>query len=47
MTVTVVVYAYVEDYNTCSGIFNESVNAGIDNAGKLRKGILGVYFRLP
>ena len=31
MTVTVAVYtiyAYVEDYNTCSGIFNKQVNAG-------------------
>ena len=32
-------YAYVEDYHTCSGIFNEPVNAGMDkdNAGKFEK----------
>ena len=23
------IYAYVEDYHTCSGIFNEPVNAGM------------------
>ena len=24
----------MEDYHTCSGIFNKPVNAGMDNAGK-------------
>ena len=41
MTVTVhssiIPYAYVEDYHTCSGIFNKPVNAGIDNAGQFEK----------
>ena len=41
------IYAYVEDYHTCSGIFNEPVNAGMDNAGKSRSGIYDVYFCLP
>ena len=40
-------YADVEDYHTFSGIFNEPVNAGMDNAGKLRSGIYDVYFCLP
>ena len=31
------IYAYVEDYHTCSGIFNKPVNAGMDNAGKFKK----------
>ena len=30
-----------------SGIFNEPVNAGMDNAGKSRRGIYDVYFCLP
>ena len=34
MTVTVAIYAYVEDYHTCSGIVNKPVNGGMDNAGK-------------
>ena len=33
--------------HTCSGIFNEPVNAGMDNAGKSRSGIYDVYFCLP
>ena len=41
------IYAYVEDYHTCSGIFNEPVNAGMDNDGKSRSGIYDVYFCLP
>ena len=28
---SVSVYAYVEDYHTCSVIFKEPVNAGMDN----------------
>ena len=31
-------YAYVEDYHTCSGIFNKPVNAGMDNAGNCQLG---------
>ena len=27
----------MEDYHTCSGIFNEPVNTGMDNAGKFEK----------
>ena len=34
-------------YHTCSGIFNEPVNAGMDNAGKSRSGIFDVYYCLP
>ena len=41
------IYADVEDYHTFSGIFNEPVNAGMDNAGKSRSGIYDVYFCLP
>ena len=37
----------VEDYHTCSGIFNEPVNAGMNNAGKSTSGIYDVYFCLP
>ena len=53
MTVTVAIYntiyAYVEDYHTCSSIFNKPVNAGMDNAGKFGSGIYDVYmyFYLP
>ena len=39
--------AYVEDYHTCSDIFNEPVTAGTDNAGKSRSGIYDAYFCLP
>ena len=39
--------AYVENYHTCSGIFNEPVNAGMDNADKSRSDIYDVYFCLP
>ena len=41
------IYAFVEDYYTCSGIFNGPVIAGMDNAGKSRSGIYDVYFCLP
>ena len=41
------IYADVEDYHTFSSIFNEPVNAGMDNAGKSRSGIYDVYFCLP
>ena len=46
-TIDNTIYAYVEDYHTCSGIFNEPVNAGMDNVGKSRSGIYDVYFCLP
>ena len=46
-TIDNTIYAYVEDYHTCSGIFNEPVNASKDNAGKSRNGIYDVYFCLP
>ena len=36
-----------KNYHTCSGIFNEPVNAGMDNDGKSRNGIYDVYFCLP
>ena len=31
------IYAYVEDYHTCSGVFNKPVNASMDNAGIFEK----------
>ena len=37
----------MEDYHTCSGIINEPVNVGMDNAGKSRSGIHDVYLCLP
>ena len=47
VNIAVSIYADVEDYHTFSGIFNEPVNAGMDNAGKSRSGIYDVYFCLP
>ena len=45
-TIDNTIYAYVKNYHTCSGIFNETVNTGMDNAGKLKSGIYDVYFCL-